>query len=151
MRCAICQRLDGVSVDAAFVAELGETFVVLGDNQGLAGWCVLLLKEHVEHLAELPMARQGRVFEDVARVAAAIRRVYPRSGRGGGTPRINYECLGNLVPHVHWHVIPRHADDPEPTKAVWGWAEDRLRGSMTEQERGELVVRLREALGSEVG
>ncbi len=97
---------------------------------------------------DLPISAQSIIFEDVARIAAAIRSVFPTSGKGGGPPRINYECLGNLVPHIHWHIIPRHADDPEPTKAVWGWTEERLKGTMTVEERKELVLTLRGALGS---
>ncbi len=128
------------------IAELRETFAVLADNQGTRGWCVLILKDHVEHMADLSAERQLRVFEDVACVAAVVRAVFSESGKGGGPPRINYECLGNLVPHVHWHVIPRHAHDPEPTKPVWGWPEERLKGSMTPEERQELVAKLREAL-----
>jgi diadenosine tetraphosphate (Ap4A) HIT family hydrolase len=32
---------------------------------------------------------------------------------------MNYELLGNQVPHIHWHLIPRLADDPEPRWPVW--------------------------------
>jgi diadenosine tetraphosphate (Ap4A) HIT family hydrolase len=32
---------------------------------------------------------------------------------------MNYELLGNQVPHIHWHVIPRLANDPAPLKPVW--------------------------------
>ncbi len=146
--CDLCRRLAEVE-DGSYpwtIAMLNETGWVLGDNQGCRGWCVLILKDHIEHLADLSGAKQAQVFRDVARVAAAIREVFPTSGKGGGPPRINYECLGNLVPHVHWHVIPRHADDPEPTKPVWGWPEERLRGSMTDEERQTLLARLKEAL-----
>ncbi len=144
--CPMCQRLGQIQSDPSFIAEMQTSYAVLGDNQGTRGWCVLLLKEHHEHLADLPVTRQPLIFFDVARLAAAIRSVFPTSGKDGGPPRINYECLGNLVPHVHWHIIPRHADDPEPTKAVWGWSEERLRGEMSAEARGELVLKLREAL-----
>lgn len=36
-----------------------------------------------------------------------------------GPIRINYECLGNVVAHVHWHLIPRRASDPDPGATVW--------------------------------
>lgn len=146
--CILCGSIESASSDsrATVIAAMHETLVVLGDNQGCPGWCVLILRDHVEHLAELTADRQARVFEDVARVAAAIRAVFPTSGAGGGPPRINYECLGNLVPHVHWHVIPRHADDPDPTKPVWGWTQDRLRGSMNPAERAALIDKLRAAI-----
>jgi diadenosine tetraphosphate (Ap4A) HIT family hydrolase len=32
---------------------------------------------------------------------------------------MNYELLGNQLPHIHWHVIPRLAIDPAPLKPVW--------------------------------
>jgi diadenosine tetraphosphate (Ap4A) HIT family hydrolase len=36
------------------------------------------------------------------------------------TPRkLNYELLGNAVPHLHWHLFPRHSDDPHPRGPVW--------------------------------
>lgn len=134
MPCPICESISRIRAGqhARFLAELSETFAVLGDNQGTKGWCVLLLKEHVEHLAELPLARQARVFEDVARVAAAQRRVF-------GPVRINYECLGNQVAHVHWHVIPRHADDPDPRNPVWGWSKDALEGHLQQDEEARLI------------
>jgi diadenosine tetraphosphate (Ap4A) HIT family hydrolase len=130
----------------SLITTLGETHVVLGDNQGCRGWCVLILKHHAEHLADLDPLIQARVWHDVSRVASAIRAVFPTSGKDGGPPRINYECLGNLVPHIHWHIIPRHADDPDPTKPVWGWSEAQLKGSMSADERAALIVRLREHL-----
>ena len=144
--CPLCTRLDRAPPDGPRIAELNETVAFLGENQGCPGWCVLVLNEHVEHLATLGEARQRAIFADVARVAAAIRAVFPASGAGGGPPRINYECLGNVVPHVHWHVIPRHADDPQPTHPVWGWSQQQLIGTMSMAERAALANRLRDAL-----
>lgn len=139
--CPICGTLEQIRRGGhpGLIAELSETYAVLGDNQGLRGWCVLLLKGHREHLSELGLERQCLIFADVARMAAAVKAVVqPR--------RINYECLGNVVPHIHWHVIPRHEDDPEPRAPVWGWSAERLRGNMSEAERAELVHAIREAL-----
>ena len=34
--------------------------------------------------------------------------------------KINLATLGNMVAHVHWHVIPRFADDPHFPQPVWG-------------------------------
>jgi diadenosine tetraphosphate (Ap4A) HIT family hydrolase len=33
--------------------------------------------------------------------------------------KINLASLGNVVPHLHWHVIPRFADDPHFPNPVW--------------------------------
>ena len=34
--------------------------------------------------------------------------------------KVNLASLGNVVPHLHWHVIPRFADDPHFPNPVWG-------------------------------
>jgi diadenosine tetraphosphate (Ap4A) HIT family hydrolase len=34
--------------------------------------------------------------------------------------KINLASLGNVVPHLHWHVIPRFVDDPHFPNPVWG-------------------------------
>lgn len=129
-----------------FIAALPRTFVVLGNNQGLPGWCVLILREHREHLAELPREEQAAIFDEVARVAGAIRAVFSNSGVHACPPRINYECLGNQVNHIHWHVIPRHASDPDPRNAVWGIPAETLKGTMSDNDKQMLIAQLRKAL-----
>src|SRR5262245_53612686 len=141
MDCPLCEvvRRARAGDHPPLIADLRESFAVLGDNQGCPGWTVLVLKEHAEHLADLPVQRQLRLWEDVADAAAAIRREF-------GPLRINYESLGNQVAHIHWHVIPRHRDDPDPRNPVWGWAKERLAGSMDAAARAALAARLRTRL-----
>ncbi len=123
----------------ALIAELSETYLILGDNQGCPGWCTAILKDHHEHLAEFSPDRQARIFRDVAAAAAAIRTTL-------GPLRLNYECLGNVVPHIHWHIIPRHLNDPTPRETVWNWPPARLKGTLTDEDRAALIARLRAAL-----
>jgi diadenosine tetraphosphate (Ap4A) HIT family hydrolase len=139
--CPICESINKArsGLHPLLIAELSETFAILGDNQGCPGWTVLLLKDHQEHLAALPTPRQLRIFEDVAAAANAIRQVF-------GPVRINYECLGNQVPHIHWHIIPRHQNDPTPTLPVWGWTPTQLRGNLTDEQRLALRDRIRSGL-----
>ncbi|MBL8764767.1 MAG: HIT family protein [Phycisphaerae bacterium] len=142
MTCPLCAEL-GRDDRLLTVARLGRSRVFLNDKQGCRGWCVLVLNRHVEHLDELTTDEQRAVFGEVAIVARAVREVC----RGDlGPPRINYECLGNQVGHVHWHVIPRHADDPDPRNPVWGWPADRLAGNIGAAERAALAARLNESV-----
>lgn len=147
--CAVLPALEAGS-HPDLLAALPRTFALLSENQGCLGWCVLVLRTHAEHLADLRPADQLAVFADVARAGAALRAAFPGGGPRAGPVRINYECLGNVVPHVHWHVIPRHADDPDPRRPVWGWPPEQLRGRLTPAERGALRDRLRAAFDAVV-
>lgn len=73
-------------------------------------------------------------------VAAAIRTAFkPR--------RLNYENLGNVVPHVHWHVIPRYEAprDPDPSNVVWVRPKPELECGVSPEHAAQLVEKLRDA------
>lgn len=141
MACPACERLTriGAGLDPEFVATLGESHVVLADEQLYRGYCILFLRDHHEHLADLDLDRQARLWDEVARVAQAVRKVV-------APVRLNYACLGNLLTHVHWHVIPRQADDPEPQHPIWVRTLGERRLRLPEDERRDLIAELRRAI-----
>jgi len=73
---------------------------------------VLVLKRHATELFHLSAEERHRVIEDVSAVADALMAVFR-------PVKMNYELLGNQLPHIHWHVIPRLPDDPAPRDPVW--------------------------------
>ncbi len=142
MPCPACDRLDRSRAgrDPDFVAALAESSVFLADEQAYPGYCLLLAQDHADALDEMPIERQVRLWEDVARLASALRKELAPA-------RLNYACLGNFLTHVHWHVIPRYADDPEPLHPIWVRPLAERRVSLPGTERQALVGRLRRALG----
>lgn len=84
----------------------------LFDDQFFPGWTVLVLKRHATELFDLTQDERGRLTEDVTEIALALDMAFD-------PVKINYELLGNQLPHIHWHVIPRLAGDPAPREAVW--------------------------------
>jgi len=141
MSCLACDRIARIAAgkDRDFVLTLPETHVVLADEQVYRGYCILYLREHHEHLDALPLDRQGRLWDDVARVAAVLRRELQPL-------RLNYACLGNFVTHVHWHVIPRYAHDPEPQHPIWVRPLAERRRVLPGPEQDALLACLRTAL-----
>jgi diadenosine tetraphosphate (Ap4A) HIT family hydrolase len=140
--CQACQRIVEVRLgqNPFFVAELRETIAVVHDHQPLRGWVVLLLKAHAEHFDQLGRSVQLGVMEDLADAASCVR-------RATGCRRLNYECLGNVMAHVHWHLIPRFEPptDPEPGRTVWTRPEAWLNCGVLPDERDALVQQLRRA------
>ena len=112
--CLICERIDLIreGKNPFFVAEAKTGFVVLGDFQFFRGYTLFLSKEHTRELHELdPETRKTFVWEMSEVAAAVIRAFIP--------VKLNYELLGNTDEHMHWHLFPRHHDDPNPRGTVW--------------------------------
>jgi diadenosine tetraphosphate (Ap4A) HIT family hydrolase len=140
MPCPFCELIPALRAgNDDYIAELDESFVILAHDQFYAGYSILVMKEHQEQLAQLPAERQARLWNDVRRVADAIRRVM-------NPPRINYECLGNMVNHIHWHIVPRYKDDPRKHEPIWLRPEAERRGSMSAERRIEIAAQLAAAL-----
>ena len=59
--------------------------------------------------------------------------------------KVNLASLGNLVPHLHWHVIPRYADDAHFPAPVWAPAAS-LPPPAVLDERRALLPQLAEAI-----
>ena len=138
--CTLCAVVHQSTQGAhrGYIATLAHSVVILNAGQGCLGWCVLVLKEHAEHAADLPRASEMEFFAEAALVGRAIRAAFPDSGAGRVPPRINYANLGNVVTHTHWHVVPRHADDPEPKSLPWAWPADRQIGNVSEETRSKV-------------
>lgn len=90
--------------------------VVLADEPGYPGFCRVIWNDHVAEFSELDAPSRAHLMETVAAVERAVRRVMKPG-------KINLASLGNQVPHLHWHVIPRYADDAHFPKPVWASAE----------------------------
>lgn len=114
MTCYFCDEIKKIkdNHNDKFVAELHETYVLLKSSKLFPGYCLVVAKEHCENLSNLRKEKQLAMFADVIHVADAV---YPELK----PRRINYECLGNSVPHIHWHVIPRYGNDPLPEGPIW--------------------------------
>ena len=114
MACMACDRIQQIREqrNEFFVTELRESYAVLADDQLYVGYTILILKDHIEHLHELTQEQQLSLFQDVSDIADSVVAVFHPF-------RLNYECLGNSLAHIHWHVIPRYEWDPEPTRPIW--------------------------------
>jgi len=109
----VCQACAG-SWPAAdhYIADWGLSRAYLADDQFFAGWTILVLKRHATELYDLTREERGRLIEEVNGLAVSLMKIFR-------PVKVNYELLGNQVPHIHWHVIPRLARDPAPRDPVW--------------------------------
>jgi len=120
------------------IALLPTSVAILGTDQYYRGYSIVIARRHATELYHLSEAESTGYFHDMLRVARAIDRAFkPR--------KMNYELLGNTVAHLHWHLFPRHADDPTPTRPTWEHAhEPRL---LSDAECDETIEAIRRHLG----
>jgi diadenosine tetraphosphate (Ap4A) HIT family hydrolase len=119
---------------------------LLGTHQFYSGYCVLVSRQHARELSELADPVRSAYLEEMCLLARAIEQAFRPH-------KLNYELLGNQVPHLHWHLFPRSQDDPEVLNPVWlalerakSDAELRLRLEQGKKPRTEISAALRQEL-----
>ncbi len=142
-KCGICAVLEAIRAGKApkLIAELDNSYVVLGDAQFYRGYCILLAKHHASELFELPIEEARGLSDELRSVGEAIHDVvHPL--------KLNYACLGNLEPHIHWHVFPRYESEEEKYRLAPVWvrpASERMR-PLEEHVARMLMASLRAAI-----
>jgi diadenosine tetraphosphate (Ap4A) HIT family hydrolase len=140
-RCGICALIDraraGNFTDA--IAELPRSWIILGDAQFYRGYCVVLAKHHVTEFHQMPRGEAHEILDELLAVGKAITNVVKPL-------KLNYECLGNQEPHVHWHVFPRTIEDPLRLQPVWVRPENERKVILEDEERARLIAALRNEL-----
>ncbi len=124
----------------ALVAKLESGWVIMGERQVLAGYCLLLPDPVVAHLNVLTGARRARFLEDMALTGDAVQRCT-------GAVRVNYAVFGNVEPALHAHIFPRRGDEPDATRTAQPWALDwNAAAPYSDAAHGELKRRIGEYL-----
>lgn len=86
--------------------------VILAAEADWPGFCRVIWHAHVAEMTDLDAADRARVMGVVFGVESALRASLAPT-------KVNVASLGNQVPHLHWHVIPRWADDATFPGSVW--------------------------------
>lgn len=136
MECKAC--VGGWPPPSHLIGDCGLSRVYLFDDQFFSGWTVLVSKQHVTELFALAPDARNRLMEEVCAVAQVVAEVY-------GAKKMNYELLGNQLPHMHWHLVPRRSGDPAPSEPVWRVPHEPVR--LTPDLLSQQLAHLRQRLG----
>lgn len=109
--CVLCK--DELKADEGQLIWRGDDCrVVLVNDPDLPGFCRVIWNHHVSEMTDLTYGEREHLMTLVFSVEAAIRRVMHPD-------KVNLAALGNMVPHIHWHVIPRFRDDVFFPGSAW--------------------------------
>lgn len=125
----------------ARVARLSSGWVVMGERQIFAGYCLLLPDPVVAHLNVLEQPERTQFLGDMARLGDAVL-------EATGAVRINYALFGNAEPALHAHILPRRADEASGVRTAQPWALDwQAAPQFSPALHGELQRRIASYLG----
>ena len=128
--CELCESPGGE------VLHQGAQFrVVLVDDDNYPGFCRVIWRDHVKEVTDLSELDRMLLMDVLWQVERVVREVMQPE-------KINLASFGNVVPHLHWHVIPRYADDAHFPQPVWGQTQ-RVSDAVKLQARRELLDELR--------
>lgn len=108
MKCELCATPGGT-----VLWQDARCRVIHVEEPGYPGFCRVIWNTHIREMSDLGTADR----EHCLHVVFAVERVL----RAAMHPdKINLASLGNMVAHLHWHVIPRFVDDPHFPQPIWG-------------------------------
>ena len=109
--CPLCDSPGGV-----LVWQSPALRVIRAEEPGFPAFYRVVWTAHVPEFSDLSVGDRQRCLEAVVAVEQALREHLQPA-------KINLAALGNLVPHLHWHVIARFAWDSHFPAPVWAAAQ----------------------------
>jgi diadenosine tetraphosphate (Ap4A) HIT family hydrolase len=131
--CAVVAAGDATN----YIADLSISRLILNKNQYVKGYCLLICRKHVREPYELSAGEQHQFFTDLMRAGEALEKVF-------GAVKMNFQILGNAVPHLHCHIEPRYYGDASPGKPIDPNKETVI---LTPEEYQARIKQIRQALG----
>ena len=108
--CVLCSDLK--SDEGQLIWRGDDCRIISVNDPDLPGFCRVIWNHHVPEMTDLSYGEREHLMSLVFVVEEAIRQVMKPA-------KVNLAALGNMVPHIHWHVIPRFTDDAFFPGSVW--------------------------------
>lgn len=96
--------------------------VILVTDADYPGFCRIIWNEHIKEMTDLSAQLRTELMNTVFATESAVREIMQPE-------KINLASLGNITPHLHWHVIPRFPNDKHFPNPIWGAAIRNTRSS----------------------
>ncbi|MGI9142861.1 MAG: HIT family protein [Fluviibacter sp.] len=132
--CPLCQT-DGE--DILFNNALYR--IVAVNDPAWPGFCRVIMNRHAAEMTDLPIEDRSAIMKAVCVTETILRDLMHPD-------KINLASLGNVVPHVHWHIIPRWKEDSHFPDPIWANAKREWTNKPTVDNQ-EIAARLKACLG----
>ena len=134
--CPVCDQIRLGKKEDKHLIEIGDLTIsrlYLAKNQFVKGYCVLICRRHVIEPHELSKQERASYFDDLALVASALQRVFKAD-------KMNYNILGNIIPHLHTHILPRYFSDNAPNRPIDPASEEVILTTSEYENRSRMIL-----------
>lgn len=134
--CAYCVEGELLDAFGIKICELESSKVYLFKEQSHLGRVIVAHKKHVSELVELSREELHLYFDEIAKVANVLHKLFQ-------SEKVNYGAYGDTGHHLHFHLVPKYKDGYE-----WGgvFAMNPGEKYLTEEEYTELVEKIKNEL-----
>jgi len=107
--CVLCSSLKNEKI----IFQNEKWRIILVDDVLYPGFCRVIWQNHCAEMTDLSETDRQTCMQVVFLVEKAVRDVMQPD-------KVNLASLGNMVPHLHWHIIPRFMNDAHFPESIWG-------------------------------
>lgn len=135
--CPYCDGGPALEEFAYKVADISpQSTLYLFKEQSHPGRMVVAYRGHVSEITDLPAEELTAYMADVSRIASLIHKLYKPQ-------KINYGAFGDLLPHLHFHLVPKYKDDFE-----WGgiFQMNPHAKELSKDQANEIIIKLKDEL-----
>jgi len=108
--CPLCQSTGGL-----LVATGAHWRVIRAEDPAFPAFYRVVWTDHVAEFSSLSVSARAECMSVVCAIEQVLLRVLRPT-------KVNLAALGNVVPHLHWHVIARFDGDSHFPQPIWGEA-----------------------------
>jgi diadenosine tetraphosphate (Ap4A) HIT family hydrolase len=141
--CPVCGLIQTAKPEDKYLLAIGDlsfSRLFLSKNQFVPGYCVMICRKHVIEPFELAADERGMFFDDLAVVGKGLQAAFKAD-------KMNYNILGNVIPHLHVHILPRYFTDSAPNRPI----DPGLKGHevyLSAAEYAERIALIKERVGA---
>jgi len=109
--CIFCELNKDIKSPTRIV-ELNNSIAYINLDQTYPGRSIVVFKAHYDSLLDLPKNLFDNLNDELRVISYAVEKTF-------NPDRLNFAILGNVVSHLHWHIIPRYESDQNWGRPPW--------------------------------
>lgn len=114
MDCIFCKILSG-EVPSKRIYENSSFFSIPDRNQKVPGHSLVISKKHFKTTLDIPDAFGGELLDCIKNTTLKLMKKH--KAQGFNIVNNNFPAAGQIVDHVHFHILPRKKGDNIPHTA----------------------------------